>query len=414
MSKNLWTEPQIKKGSPSYVWFRYFNEETGKYKLIVRKGTANAADLTKAETAAALAALCKAIRYKLKNQDWNPIKKTYKIEQDIQIDDLKEMTFRQAMNFAYEKKLPDWSLKSRQDYKSTKKYILQSAENLGFDFRNITELKRAHYLAILEDITLKRKLGAKGYNRFREHLCTFLSKVEEYEILDYNPILKIKTKETIKTFSHRPPTQAERLLIVNELKDNHPNYFRFVSVLYGTTLRPIEIAGLQIKDIDYLKQAFILMPIERKAGEDVQQEKTKTKIYREIAIPNWLMTTLSELRLGKYDKEFYIFGADFLPSKKRLSKNVSTTYWRNIVKNKKTGLGLDVDQYGLKKLSGDDMVELKMQEGVNDLLKIAQSQMGHTTEGMTRNYITKEKEIIAKVIREKMPELPFLRQTPLF
>lgn len=53
-------------------------------------------------------------------------------------------------------------------------------------------------------------LGAKGYNRYREHLSTFLSKIEEFEIIDYNPIEKIKTKEEIKTFAHRPPTEEER------------------------------------------------------------------------------------------------------------------------------------------------------------------------------------------------------------
>jgi hypothetical protein len=46
-----------------------------------------------------------------------------------------------------------------------------------------------------------------------------------------------------------------------------------------------------------------------------------------------------------------------------------------------------------------------MQHQVKDLLKLPQSQMGHTTSTMTEVYVTRHKEILNDLLRDEMPEL---------
>jgi hypothetical protein len=56
-----------------------------------------------------------------------------------------------------------------------------------------------------------------------------------------------------------------------------------------------------------------------------------------------------------------------------MHSNTPTSWWRKIVKE---DLKQDVNQYSLKKLSGDDMVRLQRREGVDKLLDLPKAQMG--------------------------------------
>jgi integrase len=101
------------------------------------------------------------------------------------------------------------------------------------------------------------------------------------------------------------------------------------------------------------------------------------------------MNLLDELNLERYDQNWYIFStrnkyASFMPGPKRMHSNRPTTWWRKIVKE---DLKLDITQYSLKKLAGNDMVRLLYNERVNDLIKFPQRQMGHTTSEMTEVYV---------------------------
>lgn len=146
--KQLWAEPKIKIGKTFYVWFRFYNAATGKKELIIKKGGANAAGLTKVQIRQSLTALQKAIKYKLKVKDWNPITNTYPYhdpeleavaEMEMELEILQKMSFYEALEWSYKKKKPDWGKRSFHDYKSTKKYLLEAAFELGIYHRKIIE-----------------------------------------------------------------------------------------------------------------------------------------------------------------------------------------------------------------------------------------------------------------------------------
>jgi integrase len=396
------TELRSHQDEDWYVRFRFYNEGSGKWKLFIKKGGANYKDLPLAERKAQIVALKKAVEYKLGVQQWNPITNTYPVPDDdeMELDKLQQMSFTDAIDFAVKMKTSDWKKKTKQDYASVVRYIKQSAAVLDLTHRKIIELRRAHYIVLLEKVKALRQLSNKGYNKYRDFLSSLMGKIEEFEILEYNPIHKIKMKETIKVVAHRPPTREQQKIIVSRIRNDYRNYYRFVAVVYGTTIRPKEICALKIKHLHKADQIFRIIP-------DREADNSKTFYERDVVIPDWLMDVLSELNLHNYDPEWYIFSTrnkygTFMPGPNRMHSNTPTNWWRKIVKE---GLKMDVDQYSLKKLAGNDMVKLQVQEGLHNLLQVPQLQMGHADKKMTEVYVDEHRAIINEMLKRKMPVL---------
>jgi integrase len=402
-----YTLPQVKaKGEQWYVWFRYFNEGTNNWQLVIKKGGVNYTGLPVRERLAQLNALKKAIQFKLEHQGWNPINNSYawKSLEEQEISNLTNMTFDQALTFSFNKKSKDWSHKTKQDYSSVLKYLLEAAAAIGITYSMIAEVKRPHYKFLLDKVREIRSLSAKGYNKYRDYLSSLLGELEQYDIIEYNPVHKIKSKDTIKVVAHRPPTKDQQSLIINRVKTAHPDYYRFLAVLYGCTIRPKEITALKIKHLHRKEQIFRMVPDNKSS--------TKGRIEKESTIPDWVMELLSEMNLHNYNPEWYIFSTNnkhgsFLPGPNRMHSNTPTNTWRCIVKKdvKFGGLGLDVNQYSLKKLAGNDMVKMQRNEQATNLLELPRMQMGHTTTKQTEVYVTEDKEVLQDLIKRKMPVL---------
>jgi integrase len=410
ITENQWTEPKIypKNPQPSdmkkswRVEFRFFDSRTGKWhpKPFAYKHGINYIKNYR-ERIAEVNAMKTAILIKL-NQGWNPITNTTRVKSpaEIEIENLQQMNFSEAMDFAFKKKTKDWSKRTRQSYEGVIKYLKEAVISAGLYDLKISEMKRRHFKLLLEEVTEKRKLSAKGYNKYREYLSSLVGELIQWDAMEYNLIRDIKTKEVLKTVAHRPPTKDQRLAIVSHIKSQHPDYYRYLAVLYGCTIRPKEITGLKIKHLHKIEQVFRLIP-------DRIEETTKTNFEREIPIPNWLMDLLSQLNLHKYDPDWYIFStrnkySSFLPGPNRMHTNTTNLWWRTIVKE---GLKIDVNQYSLKKLSGDDMVRLQRREHADNLLELPRMMMGHTKQGQTEDYVTEHREVLKDLIRNKMPEL---------
>jgi integrase len=246
-----------------YVFVFTMNVDN-KWKLVIRKPDVNRKDLSLAERKAQLIALKDAVEFKLKVQQWNPLTNTYiqpaetKTETDINV--LRQMYFNSALDYAISHKTKDWSKKTRQDYNSFVKYVKQAAGDLLLSHKTISEIRRLDCRLLLEEVMKKRKLSNTGYNKYRDYLSSLLGTLEEFEILEYNPVHKIKQKPTIKKVSHRPPTPDQKKIIFSKIKSQHKNYYRFLAVLYGCTLRPKEITRLKIKDLIRDQQIFRIIP----------------------------------------------------------------------------------------------------------------------------------------------------------
>jgi len=387
-----WTEPKIStSGKEWFVWFRFYDETTKSWKPIKRKGGANYAKLSKRERLDQLHTLRQAIAYKLEKLGWNPVTDTCISEEELSIDqqlnELTTLSLAKAIDFAMEKKKVGWATKSIRCYESVTKYILQAATELKLAGKLMVEFKKVHFKVILERVKKIRNLSPKGYNKYRRYLNGLINELVEWDIIESNPIANIKTMAVTKTFAHRPPTDEERAAIMEHLRTNYPNFYRFCFTMYATSIRGKEILGLQVKDLIRSQQLFRIVPI---------NEKSKVKFEREAVIPNTLMEELNKLGLESCNPDWYIFSKGFLPGPKRMHANTPTAWWFKIVKEV---LKINVDLYSLKKLGGDDMIR----QGIT--LHGVSGQMGHTSLDTTEIYVTEHKRIYKEMIRERMPVL---------
>lgn len=326
---------------------------------------------------------------------WNPVTNTYpeKSQKQIDLDRLQEMNFSDALDFAREQLKKQWEVKTLQDYSSKIKYLKSACDSIGIT-KPIKDFKKAEFKLILEQVIGDRKLGSDGFNGYRTFLSGLVSELVEWDVMEGNLIRDIKTKETLKKVAHRPPTQDQRLTIVSHIKEHHREYFRFLCVLYGCGIRPKEITRIKIKHLHKLEHLFRL-----------PAEITKNGTESDVSIPEWVMDLLMEMKLEKYDPEFYIFGGKgnmFMPGKNKMHSNSTTTWWRRIVKE---GLKIEVDQYGLKKLSADDLVRLKRREGADNLLSLAKEHFRHSDDKVTGVYTDQHNVITREIIKKKMPRL---------
>ncbi len=360
------------------VWFKYPYQ--GKEHFISRQETLLDCKTFKDRKAQA-AALVDYLQEQL-DRGWNPVTNTFPIKSvdDIERERLQNLPFHDALDFAYGKKLKDWKHKTSQDYRSILKNLKRVAPTTP-----ISEMKRRDYKQLLENVSN----SSKSFNKYRSMLSGLISELVEWDILEYNPIRDIKTKQEQKTFAHRPPTQDEKKAIVARLKQ-YPEYFRFVSVAYGCGIRPGEIRKIRLRHLHKQESIFRLT-----------KEVTKTGNERDVYIPKWVMGLLSEMNLHNYSSETFLFGVGFLPGK-QLPVNKSHKVWKELIKD---GLKIDVDLYGLKKLAGDDMVKLQMNRGVMDLLRLPQIQFGHEDKKQTETYVNAHRNILKEVIVNYMPEL---------
>lgn len=421
-SKKKWTDPEICPKNPKpadmkkswRVRFRFFHDALSRWVQISRKNDIN--QITNFKDRLAMAkALRDALCFKLGVQGWNPITDSYEtlaindLPTDLELLALQSISFNDALDYAYQKKKQDWSHKTGQDYSSVIKYLQQGAKKIQLASRPIRDFKLPHFRMILDATRDLRSLSNIAYNKYRTYLSSLVTEMIQWDIVDLNLVHHVKTKEMIKTVAHRPPTDDERLILVHRIRECHRDYYRFISVIYGCTIRPKEITRLKIKHLIGIYQVFRIIP-------DKKEGNSKTNIEREIAIPDWVMGLLNELHLEKYDPEWYIFGSNdgkrsknkiFQPGPVPMHRNTPTLWWKKIVKlpEDKGGLGLDVNQYSLKKLSGNDMVKLQRREHVDKLLEMPKQQMGHATTDQTEDYVSEHLEVMRDLVKRKMPVL---------
>jgi len=411
-----WSEPKISPknttaknvGHHCYVWFRFYDSENQKWSNPIRRKPALPAICSKEDHYLELKALRQAVVFKLQVQGWNPLNDTYRIDKepdefDVELKKIKDLTFNDALNFAFNKKKTDWTKRTAQCFEGVIKYLKQAAEYVELHNKKITEFRLPHYRVLLETVKELRKLSNSGFNKYREYLSSLITELIQWEVVEINLVHHVKTKQAIKRLAHRPPTKDEQTIIMQRIIKDHFEYYRFLAVLYGCTLRPKEITRLKIKHLHKKEHVF-------RIPYSASEENLKTKADREVIIPVWVMDLIMQMNLQNYNPEFYIFSTfnkyrSFLPGPNAMHPSSTNRLWKKIVKDKETGLGIDVNQYSLKKLSGNHMVKLQVLNNSDKLLQLPQMQMGHSEEKQTTVYVQEHLEVMKDLVKNQMPVL---------
>jgi integrase len=407
----LYTEPKIStpKGKPWYVWFRYYNETTDTMDLIIRKGGVNYKGTPNTERLAQLNALKKAIKFKLKDQGWNPITNTYPVKtvQQIELERIQNMTFNEALDFGLSKCVA--AGKTLLDYRGTINFFKVAAEQSGIDKMPIAQVKRKHIKHILESIRVERKWSNHAFNKHKGYASAVINRLIDWEIIDSNPVSLIKGLPVTETNKYEPITAEEKKIIYEYLYLNHYRYFITLMVTYHTGIRPKEVLALQIKDINEKLGEIIIVP-------DSVKENSKTKKIRKVPINAHLAVFFREMKLTEYPVDYYVFGNPLLPgsnhqgskktgtgamhpdffkpAKNKVKRDTTTRLWKTVVMDK---LKINKHQYAMKHTGADD----KILAGIG--IDALQELYGHSSKYMTEKYARKVKEVHRQQIMDLSP-----------
>lgn len=212
------------------------------------------------------------------------------------------------------------------------------------------------------------------------------TELEDYEAVEFNPCLRINNKPEINTNLHRHASEKEKELIKAFLLNKNPNFYTYLATEYLTGIRPKELFGLQVCDIDWINQCFDVKPTDG---------KSKTKKARKVPIPNSHLEHLESLNLEFAQPNDYIFSDNFKPGPERKRRDMATKLWKKLIKDE---VGINVSLYSFKGKGGDDKRNAGVDAGA------VSSGFGHSSMNMTMRYLHGEQDRINKDIIEKTPK----------
>lgn len=355
------------------------------------------------------------------NAGWNPHAEDIKdfiLRSTHATTHITQMPLNAALDYAYNSKLSTLAKKSKSDIGGVKEFAKQAAVKLSIHAMPIIEVERQHIKMLLEQIGKDRqqayiadraaryskllkkykdprianeKAGSvkqwtgNSYNKYRQFLQILFTELEEYNAIKFNPCLKIAAKPEIKTNIYRHATEKEERLIKGTLRREKPNFFIYLAFEYLTGIRPKELFGIQVCEIDWFNQCI-----------DIQATdgKSKTRSARKVPIPNALLPYLESMELEKAQPNDYIFSTDFKYGPLRKKRDYATKWWKKLVID---GLGLAVKLYSFKGKGGEAKRKAGIEAGT------VSGQFGHANMNMTKIYLHGEQDRMNQEIREKTP-----------
>jgi|GEM_PF-634539 len=296
--KRLYTEPAISPAEPKsndmsrewYVWFRFFDESTKKWKQLRFKKGINLFKVYK-QRLAETNALKQALKDELES-GWNPITNekpnVVDIRRDVtvmeaieRIQKIKEKTLKRKTKYAYQyilKQFKDWLTETgRQDFLAG-------------------EITSAIAQQYMDDLLLKKSYSGRTFNDHLITLRTFYNCFVEREWSTKNPFRSVK-KKSQTVGRNLAYTDEERETVAKYLYENDRRLYFLTQIIYHCFIRRTEIISIKVKHID-LRNGTIIIP----------GENAKNRHQESVVIPQDLMPVLKEMELHKYQSEFYLFG----------------------------------------------------------------------------------------------------------
>jgi integrase len=425
-----YTVPVIRTANPNdwFIYFEFFHggEWHGRK---IRKGI-NRFELKERKKEAE--GLRDATELKLK-LGWNPvIDPEFKARNVLKGEDLGQMNFNDAMDFALEKKRKELAKKSFVDYRNILTIVKEYATKTGFGFMPVREMKRLHIITLLEGLSEERAFSNHRFNMYLGCICSMFTTLETWTVCDYNPATKIPKRVVAESNKFAAFTEEEKGRISEHLAAKHHQLFVFVQFVYQMGIRPKELLLLKVGQIDLKRRVVTLVP-------DLKEETTKTKFVQQKPIPNVLWSFVSQMYLQQYDPEFYVFGSPFEPGKGnrgfitamvpgqrrmikqtrrngfevservtgamrpdylkpspfKASRDTVTRLWQTLVKEE---LNINKCLYAAKHTGADD----KILAGID--LDALRNMYGHRSKQMSERYATEIRQLHNSKIIEQSPD----------
>jgi integrase len=332
-----WKTAKAELNKPWYYYYRFYDDKYKdtfpKGKLVLIRGMNRAHDLKQRQQLTRL--LIERELSALKGEGFHPIENTFIApKKDGMIDG---NTFLPAALEAAVKRLRI-TKDTMKNYTAVLKKINPAIDDLGLTKTRVGTIQRKHIIAILDNIDQHEPLTNVMYNAVKKKLSALFSELGELQAITTNPVSGVKERKAISKIKELPTTSE--IKAINSLKDTRYTYWRFIQIFANSGARTPELLNVRCRDVDLVR---------RQVKYTIEKDKTSREHYRpikDVVLPLW-----RELVEGAAPDAF-VFGRDYSPGKKAVSKHTAYGNWQIVVKQ---GLGVKAEWYSLKALNTDTM-----------------------------------------------------------
>lgn len=201
---------------------------------------------------------------------------------------------------------PTLRAKTMQNYKSYLHKFLEWGKEKNI--YKIEDVQKNVALAFHDYLVLSG-FSSKTVSSIITGLKSNWEKMVEREWTKENPWRKIKVAKVVSE-SHAAYTTEHAQIVWEWLKVNNLRLFYFTKFIYYTFCRPLELVGLQVKDINFKEKTMT-----------VPAKVSKNKKTLSVQIPAALMEIINEMKLSDYSQTDYIFGHNLITCSKVCIRN---------------------------------------------------------------------------------------------
>lgn len=254
--------------------------------------------------------------------------------------------------------------KTITDAKNKVVHIATAARQLHFDQKPISEVKRRHVIAILNQCGKNKgkKWTANNFNVYRANLLMIYKVLVQLETVESNPIKDIDKKKVVVKI-RETLTRQQREPVVAYLKENNHRFWIYTNIFYYSSSRTRELFRLTGKDVDLAGERFKVIV---KKGRNSTEE---WRLIRDIAKPFW------ELALFGCKPNDFVFSKGLKPGSYKINADQITKRWHKI----KEKFKITADFYAFKHSNLDEIAKVLS-------IRDAQKSAGHKSERTTRIY----------------------------
>lgn len=231
----------------------------------------------------------------------------------------------------------------------------------------IHQFNRSHATEFLTYVSDVRLVGNRTYNNYLTFFRMMFKWFIERNHRKDNPFEGFaKRKKPNKTRTYL--TEEDRVMMAEWIRANDPVFWMPCMFIYGTLIRPGELARLRVHHVDLNAQVVIL-----------PAEVTKNGMERIAAIPNWMADELRAMEFHKQPGKAWLLGSRILPSEKPIARNTLNRRWNKL----RSALNWP-DTKELYSLRDTGIIQL-LRDGV-DILHV-RDQAGHQDIATTNIYL---------------------------
>ncbi|TXC76093.1 tyrosine-type recombinase/integrase [Luteibaculum oceani] len=285
------------KGDLSQRWFAYFYTYDSKLNKLVRKREYVPNSLNAEERYAALAKLVKSI---------NKLLKEGKIINQAPKQKAKKEIVIESLELALERKKNYCTHRGYLSFRNALQHLKGWLKRNAFEKIYTTQFTKSHAIQYLRGTHQKRGWSAKTYNLQLGFIKTLFEDAIERDVIKDNPFARLKSL---------PMQQSEIILwndyqkrtLANWVKENDPQLFIVVLLVYHCFIRPQEIVRLTIGDFDLGSDIIYIK------GSQAKDRKSKS-----VTLSTQLIELLTPI-LRAYPKDYLLISRDLKPGKKQIA-----------------------------------------------------------------------------------------------